>query len=70
MLSLACNAQVYELWFKQILWELDSVVAVFSSEYVSEADVGLAISRLKRVGEIMRILVDQVAAHLAHSSEA
>ena len=57
------HAQVYELWFKQILWELDSVVTVFSAEYVSEADVGLAISRLKRVGEIMRILVDQVTSH-------
>ena len=52
--------QTYELWFKQVLWELDSVVRLFDAHYVPEASVGLATSRLHRVSEILRILVDQL----------
>ena len=52
--------QTYELGFKQILWELDSVVALFDAAYVPEASVGLATGRLHRISETMRILVDQL----------
>ena len=52
--------QTYELWFKQILWELDSVVVLFDAAYIPEASVGLATGRLHRISEIMRILVDQL----------
>ena len=51
--------QTYELWFKQILWELSSVQRAFAETYVREAEVALATSRLHRVCEILRILVDQ-----------
>lgn len=52
--------QTYELWFKQILWELGSVVRLFSADYVSESSVGTSVGRLHRVCEILRILVDQM----------
>ena len=38
--------QTYELWFKQILWELDSVVVLFDADCIPEASVGLATGRL------------------------
>jgi tryptophan 2,3-dioxygenase len=47
--------QVYELWFKQILFELDDVPG-----HLAKGDVIRCIRRLERVGEIMRILVQQV----------
>jgi tryptophan 2,3-dioxygenase len=53
--------QTYELWFKQILHEINSVVDVFSSPYVDEGNVGIAVKRLQRVTEIQRILVSQLS---------
>ncbi len=52
--------QVYELWFKQILHELDSVMAVFKDAYVSENNMGVAVARLTRIIEIQKLLVQQV----------
>ena len=28
--------QVYELWFKQILYELDSILTIFQKDYIAE----------------------------------
>lgn len=52
--------QAYELWFKLILHELDSVLGIFSKPAVEEKDVGLATARLSRVTEIQKLLVDQL----------
>ena len=52
--------QVYELWFKLILHELDSVRGIFLQEYVAEKDIGIAASRLGRITEIQKILIDQL----------
>ena len=52
--------QTYELWFKQILWELDDVLAIFGRSAVREEDVGRAVSRLSRIVEIQRVLIQQV----------
>ena len=52
--------QVYELWFKQILHEMDSVLNIFGKKKVIESDVSLAVTRLDRVIEIQKILIDQV----------
>ena len=41
--------QVYELWFKQILFELDSVLGIFKANNVEESDVSLGVSRLNRI---------------------
>jgi tryptophan 2,3-dioxygenase len=53
--------QTYELWFKQILTEIDFVLASFGSEKVDEAIMGQAVSKLHRVIAILRLLVDQVS---------
>jgi tryptophan 2,3-dioxygenase len=52
--------QVYELWFKEILHDLDSVMQLFREGTVEERDLGTAISRLDRVVRIQKILVDQI----------
>ncbi|MBM2840427.1 MAG: putative tryptophan 2,3-dioxygenase [Bacteroidetes bacterium] len=52
--------QVYELWFKQILHELDSVIGIFGTEYVDEKQVGVAAARLGRITEIQKLLIDQL----------
>jgi tryptophan 2,3-dioxygenase len=52
--------QVYELWFKQILHELDSVVALFRADSVDERNIGVAVARLARVTQIQELLVDQL----------
>jgi len=52
--------QVYELWFKQVLHELDSVMGLFRRDSVDERSIGVAVSRLMRVTEIQKILVDQL----------
>ncbi|HSK07492.1 MAG TPA: tryptophan 2,3-dioxygenase family protein [Acidimicrobiia bacterium] len=53
--------QAYELWFKQILWELDEVRRLFGQEKVDEADIGIAVSLLRRIAEIQKLLVQQVS---------
>jgi tryptophan 2,3-dioxygenase len=52
--------QTCELWFKQILIELDSVLAIMSQERVAERDLGTALSRLLRINEIQRLLVAHI----------
>ena len=37
--------QAYELWFKQIIWEIDSVLDIFGKDHVDETDMGTAIAR-------------------------
>jgi tryptophan 2,3-dioxygenase len=53
--------QAYELWFKQILWELDEVRRIFGQGVVDEADMGTAVSLLRRVVEIQKLLIQQVS---------
>src|SRR5215813_10492322 len=48
--------QVYELWFKQILHELDTII-----ENLNQNEVLRAIRLLRRCIEIQRVLVNQVA---------
>ena len=52
--------QAYELWFKQILWELDDVIAVFSQNPVPERYMGQIIARLRRIKEIQGLLIKQI----------
>ena len=52
--------QTYELWFKQILHELDSVIKVFNKKTIAESDISLVVSRLNRIIEIQKILIDQI----------
>jgi tryptophan 2,3-dioxygenase len=52
--------QAYELWFKQILWELDDLLRIFGKDHVDESDTGTALGRLQRIVEIEGILIQQV----------
>jgi len=52
--------QTYELWFKQILHELDSVIKIFNKKTIAESDISLVVSRLNRIIEIQKILIDQI----------
>ncbi|MCB0346689.1 MAG: tryptophan 2,3-dioxygenase [Bdellovibrionales bacterium] len=52
--------QVYELWFKEILHELGSVIEMFDGEYVNEKNIGEAVKRLKRITAIQSLLVEQI----------
>jgi tryptophan 2,3-dioxygenase len=52
--------QAYELWFKQILFELDSVVGIFQDPVLDDQKMGVAHSRLERVITIQRVLVHQI----------
>ena len=52
--------QVCELWFKQILFEIDSIFEVFHANVIDESQVGIAVSRLHRINEIIQLLVDQI----------
>ena len=51
--------QAYELWFKQMLWDLDSVLASFGDDTVEEHDVARAVSRLSRIIAIERLMLRQ-----------
>lgn len=52
--------QVYELWFKQIIKEIDSVRAIFEHAPVDERGVALCVRRLQRVKEIFVVLIQQI----------
>lgn len=52
--------QSYELWFKQILWELDSILAIFDQVTVDERDMGTAVARLRRINEIQGLLIQMI----------
>lgn len=52
--------QAYELWFKQILHELDSVLKIFEEAYVEDHLLSTAVARLERVIEIQHLLIQQI----------
>lgn len=53
--------QAYELWFKQVLWELDDVLNIFSQDPVPEHYMGRAVARLRRITEIQKLMIQQIA---------
>ncbi|KAM6440909.1 tryptophan 2,3-dioxygenase isoform 1-T1 [Liasis olivaceus] len=52
--------QAYELWFKQILWELDSVRVLFQNGHVrDERNMLKVVTRMQRISIILKLLVEQ-----------
>ncbi|XP_061440463.1 tryptophan 2,3-dioxygenase isoform X2 [Rhineura floridana] len=52
--------QAYELWFKQILWELDSVRVIFQNGHVrDERNMLKVVARMHRISMILKLLVEQ-----------
>jgi len=54
--------QAYELWFKQILFELDYILKVFDKEVINDnsEDLNLVLHRLRRIIKIFELLNQQV----------
>ncbi len=52
--------QAYELWFKQVIWELDSILEIFARKTVDEESMRTVISRLRRITRIQELLVQQI----------
>jgi tryptophan 2,3-dioxygenase len=54
--------QAYELWFKQVLHEVGSVIDIFSDRHVDDnnGELNVAVHRLERVKTILGVLVHQM----------
>jgi len=53
--------QAYELWFKQILHELDSVREMFANPEIEERKMLEVLKRMSRIALIWKLLRDQVS---------
>ena len=51
--------QAFELWFKQVLFEVGYISELLDRDYVPESDVAVCHARLRRVNRIMELLCDQ-----------
>jgi|SRR5436190_14403394 len=54
--------QAYELWFKQVLFEVNSVIAIMNKPVVNDnsPEMQTVVHRLKRVVTILKVLVHQI----------
>jgi len=54
--------QAYELWFKQVLYEVGSVIDMFSDRHVDDnnGELNVAVHRMERVKTILGVLVHQM----------
>ena len=52
--------QTYELWFKQMIHELSSIMDLFKAQQIDESNVGVVVRRMDRVNKIMTTLVGQL----------
>ncbi|WP_417446246.1 tryptophan 2,3-dioxygenase family protein [Kangiella sp.] len=52
--------QAYELWFKQVLHEIHSILPVLSQSHVDESNISTVNLRLERIHRIQDVLVDQI----------
>ncbi len=53
--------QVYELWFKQILHELNAVITVFNQKNIPDNALIEVVHRLHRIIQIQQLLNDQIS---------
>jgi tryptophan 2,3-dioxygenase len=51
--------QAFELWFKQILWELDAAIETLGLDPVPEPSMGQVVRHLERIVSIQPLLVQQ-----------
>lgn len=52
--------QAYEIWFKQILHEVSSIISMFGDDVVDDRQMGRMVARLERVHKIQRLLNAQI----------
>ncbi len=53
--------QVYELWFKQVIHELQSISVMFEDNRMDENEINTAVHRLERIVEIQKLLIEQIS---------
>lgn len=51
----------FELWFKQFIWEIDSLRVIFGNTRIDESHMFVSINRLQRCVQIWRLLCDQIS---------
>ncbi len=52
--------QTYELWFKQIIHELESIIDFFDDPIVEDKNMGVILHRLNRIKTIQSVLIEQI----------
>src|SRR5213595_1089967 len=54
--------QTYELWFKQLLHEADSIVDIMEKPSVNDnsPELQIVVHRLSRMATILRVLIHQI----------
>ena len=52
--------QTYELWFKQIVHELESIIDFFDDPIVEDKNMGVILHRLNRIKSIQDVLIKQI----------
>lgn len=53
--------QAYELWFKQLIFELDSIISLLAKPIVDERCLLVVVQRIQRINMIWKLLNDQIA---------
>ncbi|RDV25128.1 tryptophan 2,3-dioxygenase [Alteromonas aestuariivivens] len=53
--------QVYELWFKQVLHELNSVIDAFAQDSIPDQALISVVHRLNRIIQIQQLMNDQIS---------
>lgn len=51
--------QSFELWFKQIILDLDSIISIFSKGATKESDLQTVVTRLSRILQIQKLLISK-----------
>jgi tryptophan 2,3-dioxygenase len=54
--------QAHELWFKQILYELDSIISILSNDKIDDSKMLTLVKRLQRITVIQNLLIEQISA--------
>jgi len=52
--------QVYELWFKQILHEFNSIIGIFHQDFIPDSQLSSIVHRLERIKKFNQLLVTQL----------
>ncbi len=52
--------QCYELWFKQIIKEVDSAIGIMQANPIGEEAMGTLVSRLDRIHQIQKVMDKQI----------
>jgi tryptophan 2,3-dioxygenase len=51
--------QTFELWFKQFLHELDSILELYKNPHLQDEDMNIVVSRLTRIARIQKLMIRQ-----------